>query len=205
MNTSLLAHLLALRYRLLWASVRVRRGKLVLFFVFYLIVMLVIAFGASGGVKAARIAMQTGQAELVAQIVLSGFFSLAMMCAVVLGVGMDSVFSDVELRRYPLKPLERLAARQLTAILDPLWMIMAALYLSFGIGLVYYGVAAVPRALLGAVLLLPANYLFARVILTLVERLMATRNGQMFLLVFVMVLALAPSLLMPYFLRHFAG
>ena len=102
MNTSLLAHLLALRYRLLWASVRVRRGKLVLFFVFYLIVMLVIGFGASGGVKAARLALQTGQAELVAQIVLSGFFSLAMMCAVVLGVGMDSVFSDIELRRYPL-------------------------------------------------------------------------------------------------------
>jgi hypothetical protein len=53
MNTRLLAHLLGLRYRLLWAQVRSRKGKMALFFVGYLFAVLIIVLMALGGFGAA--------------------------------------------------------------------------------------------------------------------------------------------------------
>ena len=135
MNTRLLARLLGLRYRLLWAQVRLRNGKIALFVVGYLFAMLIIAFLALAGYRAAMASIRLGKAELVASAVLCGFFLLAILASVILGIGINPAFSDAALRRYSLTPVDRLVARQLTAFLEPMWMCILAFDLGVAAGL----------------------------------------------------------------------
>ena len=84
MNFELIGHLVRLRYKLLWAKTRSRNGRIALFVVCYLLLVLLIAVFASGGFGAALVAVRTGKAEQVAQAVLSGLYLQAVVAAVVL-------------------------------------------------------------------------------------------------------------------------
>jgi hypothetical protein len=204
MNTPLLARLLGLRYRLLWAQARLRNGKIVVFVVGYLLLCVVIAVLALGGLGAALASIRVGKAELVARIVLGVCFLNALLAAVVLGFGMNSVFSGATLRRYPLSAVDRFAARQISAFLEPLWMLVLSLDLGMAIGSSILGVASLWVAVPAAALLAMGNYLLARVVLTLVERIMATRTGPLYLMMVVVPLFMMPAFIAPA-LIHIKG
>lgn len=193
MNLDLLKHLLRLRYRLLWAHARVRNGKLALAAALYLLLCPAIAVMALGGLGAAVASIQAGRAEWIVGILLTLCFLSAAMAAVVLGAGMRSVFSDAALRRYPLAAPERFIARHLESCLEPLWLLVLALYLGVAAGFSLYGGAAAWMALPAALLLACSNYLVARILSILVERILAARCGPFLLLGAVSLLITLPA------------
>ena len=139
MNIELIGDLIRLRYKLLWAKTRSRNGKIALFFAGYLLLILVFALLMSGGFGAGIVAVRSGKAELVARIVLPPLFVQALMPPSCLGFGMNTIFSDLELRRYPLQARERLLARHIIGIVDPFWYLVLALRAGLVAGLYVYG------------------------------------------------------------------
>jgi hypothetical protein len=206
MNTPLLVQLLGLRYRLLWAQVRTRKGKVILFLVGWLFVVLVMLLMGMGGFGAALAAIQFGKSELVARIALGGPYLNAILAAVILGIGVNAAFSDTTLRRYPLTSFERFAARQLTALLEPLWMFILALDLGLTAGFCFLGRASLWLGVPAAILLVLTNYLLAHMLSNLIERIAATRTGPFAIAILggalVFLLALGPSILGPVLSRN---
>src|SRR5437870_3775542 len=123
-----------------------------------------------GGIGAAMVAVRTGKAELVAQAVLGGLFIQAIIATNIMGFGMSAVFSDTELRRYPLSALDRRVTRHLSSLLDPFWFLVLALGLGLAIGLYAMGPGNLALGLAAVLLLFAANYLLARIIAVLVDR-----------------------------------
>jgi hypothetical protein len=169
--------LLALRYRLLWAHVRTRNGRVVLFLLAYLVAAFVALLLALGGLGAAAASIRLGRGELVARVVLSGIWLNAMLAAVFLGVGVNPAFSDAALRRYPISARARLAARHVTAFLEPLWIFVLALAHGLAAGFWAFGTASPWLALPAAGLFVATTYLLARVVLRLGEWVLAKRGG----------------------------
>ena len=155
MNTALIGELVNLRYKLLWAKTRSRNGRIALFLAGYLLLVLVIALLASGGFGAAILAVRSGQAEAIAQGVLTAVFLEAVLAANILGFGMSAVFAETELRRYPLTASDRRVARHLTGILDPFWFLFFALELGLAVGLYVMGAGSFWFGLAAALLLSP--------------------------------------------------
>src|SRR5690349_11306499 len=105
----------------MWAKTRSRNGRIALFMVGYLLLVLLMILFATGGIGAAIAAARSGRAEMVAQAVLGALFVQAIISTNILGFGMNAVFADLELRRYPLSAADRRAARHLIGIMDPFW------------------------------------------------------------------------------------
>jgi hypothetical protein len=191
----MLLTLLRLRYRLLWATARSRTGKVMLFTVGYLLLLLIGTFLFLGGVGGAAAAIHAGKAELVLRIALGGFFLTSLLASVMLGMGVAPAFSDAALRRFPLGPRDRFAFRHVTAILEPLWLLVLALDVGLGAGCALLGAGTAFVALPAAVLLLGSNYLAAQVVVTLVDRIMRTRAGRIALAIAVLLgVCVAPGL-----------
>jgi hypothetical protein len=74
MNWNVIGELIRLRYKLMWAKTRSRNGKIALFAIGYLLFVLVAALLAAGGFGAGIVAIQSGKAEKMAELVLSGLF-----------------------------------------------------------------------------------------------------------------------------------
>ena len=197
MNFQLIGHLIGLRYKLLWAKTRTRNGRIALFMAGYLLLVLVGIFfalvGAGGGVAAVR----SGRAERIAQGVLTALFVSATITSVVLGFGLNEVFSDTELRRYPLKQGERRFARHCTGIADPFWFLFLALYLGLAFGLYLYGSGNLALGVAAVLALFVCNYLAAQVVGLGIERLMQQKGGSFLLPVVIMIVAFTPSLAVP--------
>ncbi|MGA2267296.1 MAG: hypothetical protein ABSH44_02395 [Bryobacteraceae bacterium] len=202
MNLELIGHLVRLRYKLLWAKTRSRNGRIALFMVCYLLLVLLIAVLAAGGFGAALVAVRTGKAEMVARAVLSGLYVQAVMAAVILGFGVNAIFSEAQLRRYPLKAHERRVARHFIGILDPFWFLILALELGLVVGLYVSGAASFWLGLIAVLLLLLSSYLFARVVALLVERLMQRKFGAAVLLAAAVSVGFLPAILRPVVGRH---
>jgi hypothetical protein len=66
----LIFHLVGQRYKLLWAQTRTRNGRIALLFAGYLLAILLLVLFTAGGFGAAQIAVRSGHAEAVAQVVL---------------------------------------------------------------------------------------------------------------------------------------
>src|ERR1039458_7959332 len=164
MNSQLIGHLIGLRYKLLWAKTRTRNGKIALFMAGYLLLVLVIAFFAVIGVGGGMAAVRSGRAERIAQGVLTALFVSATITSVVLGFGLNEVFSDTELRRYPLKQGERRFARHCTGIADPFWFLFLALYLGLAFGLYLFGSGNLALGVAAVLALFVCNYLAAQVV-----------------------------------------
>ncbi len=201
MNTRLVGELVRLRYKLLWARTRSRNGKIALFFVGYLLFIAVAILLVVGGFGAGVAAVRFGKAGLVAAIVLASLFVETLFCTVVMGFGLNAVFSDAELRRYPLTAFDRRAARHLTGILDPFWFLLLALELGLVAGLYLLGAANFWLGLAAALLLFFTCYLLARIVALVVDRLVAHKTGSAVLLVVVLSLSFLPGTLTPL-LRH---
>src|ERR1700722_6813050 len=116
MDAQLVFRLVGLRYKLLWAQTRTRNGRIALFFAGYVSAILILIAFTAGGYGAALVAVRSGKAEAVGQVLLGGLFLNAIIVSVVMGFGVNSAFSDAALRRFPLNAGERLAARHLTGI-----------------------------------------------------------------------------------------
>jgi hypothetical protein len=204
MNVHVLADLLRLRYRLLWAQVRTRNGKIAVFLAGYLLVIVVGLLLALGGLGAGIAAVQAGKSELIARIVLGSFFLNATLIAVILGFGMNAAFSDAALRRYPLTSWDRLLARQLTALLEPLWLFIFLLDGALALSLWAAGAGSVLFCLPAALLLVIANYLFARFLAGIVERLLHVRGGPVILMLIIIGIATIPAMAAPSLSRNSA-
>jgi hypothetical protein len=202
MNFELIGHLVRLRYKLLWAKTRSRNGRIALFMVCYLLLVLLIALFASGGFGAALVAVRTGKAETVAQAVLSGLYVQAVMAAVILGFGVNAIFSEAQLRRYPLKAHERRVARHFIGIIDPFWFLILALELGLVVGLYVAGAASFWLGLIAVLLLFVSNYLLARVVALLLERLMQRKFGAAVLLGAMISVGFLPAIFQPVLKGH---
>ena len=193
MNPEVIGQMIRLRYKLMWAKTRSRNGKIALFLIGYLLLILVVVLLSAGGFGAGMAAVRMGKAELVAQIVLGSLFVQATLSTVLLGFGLSAVFSETELRRYPMTALERRLARHITAIVDPFWFLVLALDLGLAVGLYAMGAAGFWAGIGGVLLLLVANYLLARLVALSVDRLIRRKGGSMLLLAAIIGLSMIPG------------
>ncbi|MBZ5618741.1 MAG: hypothetical protein LAQ69_08470 [Acidobacteriia bacterium] len=197
MNTKLMGELVRLRYKLMWAKTRTRNGKIALFFAGYILLIMVMAILSAGGVGAGILAVRSGKGYPVAAALLAGLFLQALLATVLLGFGMTAIFSDSEMRRYPLRAPERLLVRHLIGILDPFWFLILALELGLALGMYIYGAGSFWLGLIAVLLLFVSNYLCARVLGLLVERLVSKKGGSTILLGAIMCLGLLPAAIGP--------
>ncbi|MGB9457292.1 MAG: hypothetical protein WCB12_14690 [Bryobacteraceae bacterium] len=202
MNLQLLGNLIRLRYRLIWAKTRSRGGKIALFMSGYLLLIAVMGLLAAGGLGAGVVAVREGKATEIAAIALFAIYLCATIGTVILGFGMNTIFAESEMRRYPLRARERELARHIVAMLDPYWYLVLGLELGLLAGLYLYGAGWFWLGALAVLLLYVCNYVTARLLSTIVERLVARRGGATLLMAVIMALSLGPSLLMPYLNTH---
>jgi hypothetical protein len=197
MNAPLILRLVGLRYKLLWAQTRTRNGRIALFLTGYLFAVLILLLVTAGGFGAAMVAVRSGHAEAVAQAVLGGLFVQALIASVVTGFGINTAFTDAALRRYALSSRERLAARHLTGILEPVWIFVLGLDLGLSTGLYVFGAGGFWLGAVAVVLLLIVDYLLARTLATLIEWLSHVKGGTAILFLMLMCAAMLPGLLIP--------
>ncbi len=202
MNLQLLGNLIRLRYRLIWAKTRSRNGKIALFMSGYLLLVAAMGLLAAGGLGAGAIAVRTGKATEIAAIALFVVYLCASIGTVILGFGMNAIFAESEMRRYPLRARERELARHIVAMLDPYWYLVVGLEFGLLFGLYLYGAGFFFLGALAVLLLYVCNYVTARLLSTIVERLVARRGGATLLMMGIMALSLGPGLLMPYLQKH---
>lgn len=190
MNFQVVGQLVGLRYRLLWARTRSRNGRIALFVVGYLIFVLVAMLVGAGGVGAGLVAMRSGKAPMVAEAVLGSLFIELIFVAVLLGFGLNTVFSDAELRRYPVGIAERRVTCHLVSLVDPFWLLGFALDVGLVIGLYVMGAGSLGLGLAAVLLLFVSNYLAARVVAVCVDRLMQGPIGSMVLMALILGMGL---------------
>jgi hypothetical protein len=196
-SLQMIANLMRLRYKLLWAKTRTRNGKIALFFAGYLLLVMLLVILAAGGLGAGVIAVKTGKAARIASYILTGLFFQALIATVILGFGINEVFADTELRRYPLRAGERQVARHFLGIADPFWLLILVLELGLMAGLYLYGAGSFWLGLLAVLLLFFSNYVFARVLAVAIQRLVVKKGGSTLILAGVFALAFLPSLIGP--------
>ena len=204
MNWKRIGDLIRLRYKLMWARMRSRNGKIALFAAGCLLFALVSTLLGAGGVAAGILAIRGGHAERMAQAVLSGLFVNAVFGSVLMGFGMNAVFSDTELRRFPLRQRERFVARHVLGMADPFWVLLLALEAGLVVGLYVFGTYSLWYAAMAVLLLYVCGYLLTRVVGVWIERLMNTRSGTMIVLGFIMALSMVPGMLQPVLKKHSA-
>ncbi|MBS1856858.1 MAG: hypothetical protein JST11_15930 [Acidobacteria bacterium] len=202
MNSPLILELLGLRYKLLWAKTRSRNGRIALFLTGYLLLLLLFVLMAFGGFGAAIAAVRAGKSLAIAQAVLTSLFIQAVISTNILGFGMNNLFNETELRRYPLSAADRALARHITSLLDPFWFLFLLLELGFALGLYGLGAAGFWNSTLAVLLMFLVNYLCARVVAAYIDRLMKRKGGPAILLSLVMLLSILPGALAPLFEKN---
>ena len=204
MNLEMIGKLIGLRYKLMWAKTRSRNGKIALFVTGYFLLVLFMALMGAGGLGAGIAAVHSGKGQSVAQLVLLGLFAQALISTVVLGFGLNAVFSETELRRYPLTSRERWLARHCIGILDPFWFLILVLDLGLLIGMYLVGNVSFGLGLAGVALLFVCNYLTARVVAVATEHAMKGRAGPLVVMLIVVLLSLLPGTLAPILHKNHA-
>jgi hypothetical protein len=202
MDFELIGTLIRLRYKLLWANTRTRNGKIALFFAGYLLLVMVLALLGAGGLGAGQLAIRSGHAAELAGAILSGIFVQGLLASVILGFGMANIFSETELRRFPLRAAERRVTRHFIGIADPFWILFFILDLGIAFGLYLFGAGNFWSGLAAVLLLFVCNYIASRVLALLVQRLTSQKFGPILMLVLVICLGLLPTMLQPVFHKH---
>jgi hypothetical protein len=202
MDRQLIGHLIGLRYKLMWAKTRSRNGRIALFVVGYLLFILAGALFAAGGISAGIAAVKSGQAALVAKATLTGIFAGAVMWTLLLGFGLNAVFSATELRRYPLTSADRRLVKFFIGIVDPFWFLILFADLGILVGLYLFGNTPLGIGLLAILLLLACDYALARTLALLIDRLAASKMGAALMLLLVLSVSMLPSLLMPMLVQN---
>ncbi|HYW44107.1 MAG TPA: hypothetical protein VE959_14690 [Bryobacteraceae bacterium] len=194
MNTELIGELIKLRYKLMWARTRTRNGKIAMFFVGYILLVFFIAIFSMGGIGAGIVAVRTGKAHTLAAGVLGVLYFQALLATVLMGFGINAVFADVELRRYPIAAVDRRIARHFLGLADPFWFLVLALELGLVVGLYAVGPGSIWLGLIAVLLLFVSNYVMAEVVALAVERLVRMKGGSAILLLCIMCLGIIPAL-----------
>ena len=194
MNFQLIGELVRLRYKLMWAKTRTRSGKIALFFAGYLLLLMFLLIMAAGGFGAGVVAVKSGKGALISSALLGGLFLQAVLATVILGFGVNEVFADTELRRYPLRARERQFARHFLGILDPFWILIVVLDFGVMAGLYLFGAGSFWLGLIAVLLLVLCNYVLARVLSLLIDRLVKKKGGSTVLLAIIMLFAFLPGL-----------
>jgi hypothetical protein len=197
MNFPLIGQLIRLRYKLLWARTRTRNGKVAWFMAGYLLLVMFIMLLTMGGIGAGMAAVRAGKAEGLAQGLLTALFACALISSVMLGFGVNSAFSDMELRRYPLRERERRFARHFTGAVDPFWFLFMALELGLTAGIYLFGSSSLLLGIVAVLLLYVCNYLAAQVVNLIMDRIQQQKGGSVVLPILIMALCFLPSFLMP--------
>jgi hypothetical protein len=193
--------LIGLRYKLLWARMRSRNGRIAIFMLGYLIFVLVMLLLGTGGFGAGIIAVRSGKALTVARIVLGSLYVEMILLTVIVGWGLNAVFSDLEIRRYPVGAIERRITRHLVALVDPFWFLGLAMDVGLAFGLYIMGVGSFGIGLIAVVLLFISNYLAARVVGVFVDRLMQHKIGSLVLLASIIGMAVSAGQI-PVMMKH---
>jgi hypothetical protein len=204
MDGNLIGQLFRLRYKLLWAKTRSRNGKIALFIVGYFLFSLLLMFILVGGIGAGVVAVRSGKALEVAQIALTAIFFQSLIAALTMGFGMNAIFSEGELRRYPLADHERRFVRHLVDIVDPFWALSIVLEAGLLAGLYLLGAASFLMGAVAVLLLCVTNYLAARVLGVLLDRLMQHKAGSLVVLIFILLVSFGVGT-MGQWLAHVPG
>jgi hypothetical protein len=159
--------------------------------------MLLVLLGA-GGIGAGVIAIKSGKTEFVAQAVLGGLYVEALFGAVLTGFGLNTAFTDAELRLYPLTALERLVTRHFIAMADPFWLLILALEIGFAVCLYILGDVNLFVALSAILLLFLSNYLLARILSLQIDRLFSRNAGYVFLVLLILLITFLTSAFVPH-------
>jgi hypothetical protein len=194
MNTTLMGHLIGLRYKLMWAKTRSRNGKIALFFAGYIVLILVGALLGAGGIGAGIGAVKLGKTGMVAKAVLTSVYGGAVMWTLLLGFGMNAVFSETELRRYPMASRERRLVTFFIGMADPFWFLILLVDLGLVVGLFLMSDTSLGLGLVAVLLLLASNYALARAVGMYIDRLAQTKMGPSILLFLVMAIAVLPQI-----------
>lgn len=202
MNTELIAELVKLRYKLLWAKTRTRNGKIALMFAGYVLLVFFLVIFSLGGIGAGILAVRSGKGHTMAAGVLGGLYGQALFATVLMGFGMNAVFADTELRRYPILARDRRIARHFIGLADPFWILVVALELGLAVGLYLVGPGSLSLGLAAILLLFVSNYLLAQVVALLVDRLVRRKGGSAILLSCIMLLGLLPAAIGPSLKKH---
>jgi hypothetical protein len=195
MNWNRISDLVRLRYKLMWAKTRSRNGKIALFVIGYLLLVMGAGLLALGGLGAGIVAIQTGKAETMLRVVLSGLLINAVMATILLGFGMSAVFSEAELLRYPLRQRERFVARHFLGIVDPFWILVLIVELGLVFGMYVWGAYSLGYGTAAALLLFVCGYLSARAMGAWIDGLMATRSGSGVVLLLILSISILPATL----------
>ena len=201
-TSRLIGILIRLRYRLLWAKTRSRNGRIALFIGGYLLFAVAMVVLAAAGFAGGAASTRVGKAVPLASILLTGIWGQGVLASVILGFGMTAIFSEAELRRYPLAARERTLTRHCIGLADPFWILFFVLEMAVAFGLFLFGVGSFWLGMVAGLLLFVSNYAASRVLGALVDRLMSKRGGSVILLVSVMCLGMAPSALRPVVHRN---
>jgi hypothetical protein len=204
MNSRLILTLVELRYKLLWAQMRTRNGRVALLTLGYLLLAVLLLLFLFGGFGAAQAAVQSGQSELIARSILGGLFSSATAVAVLSGLGIRDAFTDAALRRYPLNARGRLAVRHITGFLEPVWLLILALEAGLATGMYVFAGGNASPAWVAVLILVVTNYLLARDLVCIAAGLMRFRGGKAVLLAAIPGTALLAPLLGPGIAKHAA-
>jgi hypothetical protein len=202
MDFELIGTLIRLRYKLLWANTRTRNGKIAVFFAGYLLLVMVLALLGAGGTGVGMMAIRSGHGTELAGALLSGIFAQGLLASVILGFGMTTIFSETELRRFPLRATERRVTRHFIGIADPFWILFFILDLGIAFGLYLFGAGGFWYGFAAVLLLFVCNYIAARVLALLVQRLTSQKFGSMIMLAMVICFGMVPALLQPVFKKN---
>lgn len=182
-----------LRYKLIWAQVRTDNGKVALFFALYLLIGFLAIFMALGGIGGALAAIELGQGEVVARLMLTGLMFNGVGLSLLFGLGSREAFSEASLRRYPLRAEERFAIRHFIGLLDPIWILLISAVFGLVGGFVWFGAGSVWTGGVAALLFIVADYLLTVTLLTAVGRMLESRRGATMLgAMMILLLSFAP-------------
>jgi hypothetical protein len=168
-----------------------------LFLAGYLLLVTVMALAAVSGLGAGVQAIRSGRGVTVAAVLLAGIYLQSLFVSLATGFGMAAIFSDSQLRRYPLRAWERQVARHVIGIADPFWCLFLILDLGAAIGLYAAGTGGFWPGLIAILLLFLSNYLCARVVGTVVDRTIEMKGGGALLI----LAAAAVTLPLPFLVR----
>ena len=104
-------------------------------------------------------AIRSGHGTPLAGALLTGIFAQGLLASVILGFGMTAIFSETELRRYPLRARERRVTRHFIGIADPFWILFFVLDLGMAFGLYLFGAGGFWYGLPAVLLLFVCNYI----------------------------------------------
>lgn len=172
-----LAELLRIRYLLLWAQVRSNPGNVAFFVVAWLAALVLLLVLAAGGISAASMAASVGRLRQTADLALTAVFVSALVGSLALGAGVNDALSDLSMRRYPISSRQRAIARHLLALLEPTWLLVVVAEAGLAIGFCLAAASPVVVALVIVWFLLLTNYLAARILAAVANRILSTGPG----------------------------